>query len=209
MAKIRWSEVEGRQVSKLFFGNLYYFEYTAEASNAYYDQFPLIFVMGLPKQNSKGEKYIEGINFHYFHPRQRVEMFRTMGRFFSNKIITEEEDDDDDLDEILEKVYDKASQTTTIQMEQLEKALEKIPNDTILRAKEFKRVMFKVRKYRLARIAYRRYSLDKIRSKIVKILPQQWYDAIVETPQRFFTGSGGRMKGQRVWRESIIKTRRI
>tara|TARA_B100000029_G_scaffold763_1_gene934 strand:- start:135 stop:764 length:630 start_codon:yes stop_codon:yes gene_type:complete len=209
MAKIRWSEVEGQQVSKLFFGNLYYFEYYADPSMAYYDQFPLIFVMDLPRINATGQKYIEGINFHYFHPNHRFDLFRTMGRFFTNKIITEEEEDDDDLDEIVKEVYDKTSKTTSVQLQQLEKALDKIPNDTMLRAKEFKRVMFKVRKYRLARIAYRRYSVDKIVSKIIKILPQQWYDAIAETPQRFFTGSGGKMKGERVWRESIIKTRRI
>lgn len=209
MAKIRWSDVEGIQVSKLFFGNMYYFEYLAKRSIKYYDSFPLIFVMGLPKVNERGEKYIEGINFHYFHPNERAVMLRTMGRFFTNKIITEDEEDDDDLDEIISKVYDNSTKTKKEEMDELGEALKNIPNDTMLRAKEFKKIMFKSRKYKLARTAFRRYSLEKIQSRIVKILPQQWYTAIMETPQRFFTGKGGKLKGGRVWRESLIRTRRI
>jgi|TARA_B110000495_G_scaffold199231_1_gene212325 hypothetical protein len=209
MAKIRWSNVEGEQVSKLFFGNMYYFEYLADASEMYFDSFPLIFVMGLPKRNGKGEKYIEGINFHHYHPDERIALFRTMSKFFTNKIVTDDDEDDDDLDKILSSVYDMSVKTETEEMIELERALEKIPNDTVLRAKEFKRIMFAGRKYKLAQIAFRRYNLMKIKDKIIKILPQQWYDAMMETPQRFFTGNREKIKGQRVWRESLIKSRRI
>ncbi|MBT4654929.1 MAG: hypothetical protein HOB59_03520 [Gammaproteobacteria bacterium] len=209
MSKIRWSNVDGVQVSKLFFGNMYYFEYLADVSEIYFDSFPLIFVMGLPKSNDKGKKYVEGINFHHFHPRERISLFRTMSRFFTNNIITDEDEDDNDLDEIISKVYDNSTKTKEEEMEELEKSLKKIPNDTLLRAREFKKVMFSSRKYRLARVAFRRYNLNNINSRIIRILPQQWYDAIVETPQRFFTGNRGKIKGERVWRESIIKSRRI
>jgi len=118
-------------------------------------------------------------------------------------------EDDNDLDEIISKVYDNSTKTKEEEMEELEKSLKKIPNDTLLRAREFKKVMFSSRKYRLARVAFRRYNLNNINSRIIRILPQQWYDAIVETPQRFFTGNRGKIKGERVWRESIIKSRRI
>ena len=105
MSKIRWSNVDGVQVSKLFFGNMYYFEYLADVSEIYFDSFPLIFVMGLPKSNDKGKKYVEGINFHHYHPRERISLFRTMSRFFTNNIITDEDEDDNDhRDEYLELV---------------------------------------------------------------------------------------------------------
>ena len=39
MSKIRWSNVDGVQVSKLFFGNMYYFEYLADVSEIYFDSF--------------------------------------------------------------------------------------------------------------------------------------------------------------------------
>ena len=132
-----------------------------------------------------------------------------MSRFLSNKIVTDEDEDDDDLDKILSSVYDMSVKTQTEEMTKLENALEKIPNDTMLRAKEFKRIMFSSRKYKLSQIAFRRYNLKKIKDKVIKILPQQWYDAIMETPQRFFTGNREKIKGQRVWRESLIKSRRI
>jgi hypothetical protein len=209
MAKIRWSEVEGEQVSRLYFGNMYYFEYFTNKEEKYFDSFPLVFILGLPQTNEQGKKYIEGINFHHFHPNVRISLFRTMSRFFTNKVITDEDQDDDKLDELVKRVYDKSTKTEKEEMDELEKAMKKIPNDTLLRAKEFKKIMFSSRKYKFARVAFRRYNLDKIKSKIIKILPQQWYDAIVETPQRFFTGKGGKIKGERIWRESLIKSRRI
>lgn len=209
MAKIRWSKVEGERVSKLYFGNMYYFEYFAKPSVKYFDSFPLVFILGLPQVNEQGEKYIEGVNFHYFHPNERITLFRTMSRFFTNKVITDEDEDDDDLDKMFDRVYDKSTKTEKEEMDELEKAMKNISNDTLLRAREFKKIIFSSRKYRLAKVAFRRYNLNKIQSKIIKILPQQWYDAIVETPQRFFTGNRGKIKGERIWRESLIKSRRI
>lgn len=208
MAKIRWSNVEGEQVGKLYYGNMYYFEYLT-SSPKYFDSFPLIFVLGVPQFNEQGKKYIEGINFHYFHPDERILLFRTMSRFFTNKVITDEDEDDDDLDEMFNRVYDKSTKTEKEEMDELEEAMKKIPDDTVLRAREFKKILFASRKYRLARVAFHRYSLDNIKSKIIKILPKQWYDAIIETPQRFFTGEGAKIKGERIWRESLIKSRRI
>ena len=45
MAKIRWSDIEGQQVSQFFLGEMYQFEYETFEADKYYDAFPVIFVL--------------------------------------------------------------------------------------------------------------------------------------------------------------------
>ena len=219
MAKIRWSDIEGQQVSQFFLGEMYQFEYETFEADKYYDAFPVIFVLRRNQKNKvTGEKYIDGINFHYYDLPRRIELFRSMARFFTNKIITDEEEDDNALDEAINKITSviTTSKTLAARMEMLKfgekdpiaEAMSKIPEDTILRAREFRNLIMVSRKFRAAKVAYRRYSVDKIRSKIIRVEPKQWYTAVVERSQRFFTKDFAKIKGQRVWQETLIKLRR-
>ena len=90
----------------------------------------------------------------------------------------------------------------------LAQAMNKIPDDTVLRAREYRNLVMVSRKFRAAKVAYRRYSVDKIRSKIIRVEPKQWYTAVVERSPRFFTHEQAKIKGQRVWQETLIKLRR-
>ena len=65
MAKIRWSNIEGQQVSQFYLGDMYQFEYETELADVYFDAFPLVFVLRRNMKNrTTGEKYFEGFNFH-------------------------------------------------------------------------------------------------------------------------------------------------
>ena len=87
MAKIRWSDIEGQQVSQFFLGEMYQFEYETFEADKYYDAFPVIFVLRRNQKNrTTGDKYIDGVNFHYYDLPRRIELFRSMARFFTNKI---------------------------------------------------------------------------------------------------------------------------
>ena len=223
MAKIRWSDIEGQQVSQFFLGEMYQFEYETFEADKYYDAFPVIFVLRRNQKNkTTGDKYIDGVNFHYYDLPRRIELFRSMSRFFTNKILTDEEEDDDDLDNVIGEItkVTTTSKTLSARIDTLKhmknlnmndpiaKAMSQIPDDTYLRAREYRNLAMVSRKYRAAKVAYRRYSVDKIRSKIIRIEPKQWYAAVVERSQRFFTTDFAKIKGQRVWQETLIKLRR-
>ena len=219
MAKIRWSNIGGQQVSQLLLGDMYQFEYETTLADKYFDAFPLIFILRRNKVSSQGEKYFEGINFHYYDLPRRISLFRTLSRFFTNKVITDEEEDDDELDRVINKITDTRTSSKTLaarieslrddrEKDELARAMENIPDDTFLRAREFRTICMISRKYRAAKVAYRRYNYDKILSKIVRVPPKKWYEAVVERSQRFFTKDLGKIKGQRVWQETLIKLRR-
>ena len=219
MAKIRWSNIEGQQVSQFYLGDMYQFEYETELADFYFDAFPLVFVLRRNMKNrTTGEKYFEGVNFHYYDLPKRIELFRSMSRFFTNKVITDEEEDDDEIDEIINEIVsvtttskDLASRIELIkgrETDPLAEAMSKIPDDTFLKAREYRNIIMVSRKHRAAKLAWRRYNPKKIISKIVKIPPSKWYEAVIERSQRFFTSNMGKIKGQRVWKEQLIKLRR-
>lgn len=184
MSKLKWTKTKGEKTTKLLLGNLYFFEYITFNSENYFDAFPLIFLLSRNKKNNEGKKYFEGINFHYFEPDVRIQMFRTMSRFFTNNILIDEEKKDIQL------------------------LMEKIPDDTILRAREFRKVIFTMKKYKAFKIAFHRYDFNNIQSGILKISPKQWYEALNEKTQRFFSKDFDKIRSQRIWKESLIRLRR-
>ena len=84
---------------------------------------------------------------------------------------------------------------------------DEIEEDTRLRVKSFRKMILESRKFRHARVAFHRYSLDNVRSKIIKISPIIWDNIILEQAEKFVTGAGGRMNSEKVFRESLIKSR--
>lgn len=219
MASIRWSNIEGQQASQFYLGDMYQFEYETEVADFYFDAFPLVFVLRRNLKNkTTGEKYFEGVNFHYYDLPKRIELFRSMSRFFTNKVITDEEDDDDDVDEVIKEIIDVKTTSKTLaarleltsdrDKDPLAEAMSKIPEDTFLKAREYRNIIMISRKHRAGKLAWRRYSAKKIISKVVRVPPSKWYEAVVERSQRFFTSNMGKIKGQRVWKEQLIKLRR-
>jgi len=73
--------IEGKPTSTLVSGNMYFYQYIAEPTVAFYDAFPLIFMI-----RRKGTNF-EGINFHYLSTERRLELFKLMKDFFSTDTV--------------------------------------------------------------------------------------------------------------------------
>ena len=76
-------------------------------------------------------------------------------------------------------------------------------------SKYFLNFMWKVRKYRPARVCYRHYKMKNIRGgKVIKIDTGDW-DQILQQPkvEKFVTPSMGIYSPERVWKESLKEIR--
>ena len=76
-------------------------------------------------------------------------------------------------------------------------------------SKYFLKFMWKVRKYRPARVCYRHYKMKNIRGgKIIRIDTGDW-DNVIQQPkvEKFVTSSLGIYSPERVWKESLKQIR--
>ena len=73
-------------------------------------------------------------------------------------------------------------------------------------ASEFRKRMSKVRKFRPAKIAFKRYNTDNIiAGKIIRIAPEDWDAAIQEPVERFINSKGNKLSSKKIWKETLIK----
>ena len=73
-------------------------------------------------------------------------------------------------------------------------------------AAEFRKLMVKVRKYKLAKVAFKRYNIDSIiAGKIIRIKPEDWDQAILEPVERFINYQGNKISSKKIWKETLIE----
>ena len=84
---------------------------------------------------------------------------------------------------------------------------DELSEDTRLRVKTFRQLILTTRKFRFAKEAIHRYRMENIRSKIIRISPVSWHTAVLEDAEKFITATGGKKESQRVYRETLLKTR--
>ena len=84
---------------------------------------------------------------------------------------------------------------------------DEITEDTRLRVKAYRQIILTTRKYRFARAAIHRYRMENIRSKIIRISPTSWNTAVLQKAEKFVMGAGGKKESQRVFRETLLKTK--
>jgi hypothetical protein len=82
-----------------------------------------------------------------------------------------------------------------------------LSEDTRLRVKTFRQLILTTRKFRFAKETIHRYRMENIRSKIIRISPTSWHTAILEDAEKFITPTGGKKESQKVYRETLLKTR--
>lgn len=73
---------------------------------------------------------------------------------------------------------------------------------------DFKRVTLGLRTYRDARVSYRRYILNNIKSKIIRVVPTNWLNSIKKENHKFVTKKGGKFLAKRVWKHTLIESRK-
>ena len=85
---------------------------------------------------------------------------------------------------------------------------DELSEDTRLRVKTFRQLVLTSRKFRFAKASFHRYRLENIRSKIIKISPTSWHTAILEEAEKFITPSNKKKESLKIYRETLLKTRR-
>ena len=71
-------------------------------------------------------------------------------------------------------------------------------------AAEFRKLMVKVRKYRPAKVAFKRYNIESIiAGKIIRIKPEDWDEAIQEPVERFINPKGQKVSSKKIWKEML------
>jgi len=83
-----------------------------------------------------------------------------------------------------------------------------IEEETLLNARPFKKILLSSRKYRNAKVSYRRYLTPRIASKIIKVNPTEWENAIRLPTEKFIIGTGGKYNKAQVWKTTLIKSRK-
>jgi len=60
-----------------------------------------------------------------------------------------------------------------------------ITEDTILQVVGFRKIMFKVKKYKAAKVIFKKYKIKNVRSKIIEINPNDWLSTIKQPLEKF------------------------
>ena len=152
----------GVQTARMLSGNMYFYRYSAEDGNEFYDAFPLIFML------RKRGNIFEGINFHYLNLTRRRELFDQVIKFMDTPSIEE--------------------------------------NSRIL-VKSYRKIIMMSRSYILGKITLHRYKRSNITSRITRISPENWSDAISSPSERFLIPNGGILSSSRIWRKTFQRIR--
>ena len=83
-----------------------------------------------------------------------------------------------------------------------------IEKDTRLRVKSFRKLILTSKKYRDARVIIHKYKRSNIRSVILKIDPNNWKSVLNEEIELFKIPNGGKLPSPKVWRKTLIESRK-
>jgi hypothetical protein len=95
-------------------------------------------------------------------------------------------------------------------LDDLEKLSPNLHRSPVAFAKFFKGLLFTMRKFRPAKVCYRRYVIKNIRGgKILRIPKENWRD-LLTTPkvEHFVTSTFGKYASERVWKNSLVEMRK-
>ena len=84
---------------------------------------------------------------------------------------------------------------------------EGIDGTTILLAKKFEKIIFISKKFKGAKVAFRKYKKGNIKSKIIEVDPSNWLSALEQKAEMFFTSEGKKVSSMLVWKNSLVKLR--
>ncbi len=82
--------------------------------------------------------------------------------------------------------------------------------DTRVRIKAFRQLVYTSKRFSFARATIHRYKMNNIRSKVLRILPEDWKETATEfriSSRQFVTNDGGFKPINTIFRETYLKTR--
>ena len=77
-------KVEGKKVSKVKLGSMYFFKYLPKEPTSPYDIYPMVFVI---RRMSGG---FEGVNYHHLLLKRRILLFENMNPYFTDVPLEED-----------------------------------------------------------------------------------------------------------------------
>ena len=80
---------------------------------------------------------------------------------------------------------------------------------TKLFARKFRGMIQTNKRFRHAKVIYKRYKAEDVQSKILQVHPLDWELAITVPTERFKTKSGGRTMSKKMWIKSAKLARNI
>ena len=83
-----------------------------------------------------------------------------------------------------------------------------IETKTRLRVKVLRKILLVSRKYKQAKVSFHRYQKRNIRSTIIKVDPNNWSSIILEPVELFKIPKKGKMPSAKVWRKTLIDSRK-
>jgi hypothetical protein len=174
-------KIQGQRVPRIYSAKFYFFKYLTYApTNRYYNMYPLVFSLGKVPK-LKGQSSLSDSGSGGGDSLFRGLDFHYLPIPMRLHLLNE-------LRSISPDLY----------------------QSPVAFAKYFLKFMWKVRKYRPARVCYRHYKLKNIRGgKIIKIDLNDW-DTIIQQPkvEKFVTASLGIYSPERVWKESLKEIRK-
>ena len=82
-----------------------------------------------------------------------------------------------------------------------------ITENTILFAKAFQKIIQISKKFRGAKVSFRKYKKDNIKSKIIEVHPADWLLSLEQPAEMFITNAGKKVNSMLVWKDSLVKQR--
>jgi hypothetical protein len=178
--------IEGQRITRIYSAKFYFFKYITYNPNEYYNVFPLVFSLGKVPKSKKSHS----------HGTQSEMSDSGAGG-------------GDSLFRGLDFHYLPPEMRIPL-LDELRKISPDLYRSPVAFSKFFRNLMWKVRKYRSARVCYRHYIIKNIKGgKILRIHKDNWNDLLM-TPkvEHFVTSTFGKYSSERVWKNSLKEMRK-
>ena len=80
---------------------------------------------------------------------------------------------------------------------------EDVEEKTILFVKTFRKIIQKSKIFRSAKVSFRKYKKENIKSKIIEVNPNDWLLSLQQPAEMFITSEGKKKTSVSVWKETL------
>ena len=80
---------------------------------------------------------------------------------------------------------------------------EDVEEKTILFVKTFRIIIQKSKIFRSAKVSFRKYKKENIKSKIIEVNPNDWLLSLQQPAEMFITSEGKKIKSRSVWKKTL------
>ena len=78
-----------------------------------------------------------------------------------------------------------------------------ITEETILFAKKFSKIIQRSKIFKSAKVSFRKYKKENIKSKIIEVNPNNWLLSLQQPAEMFITLEGKKIKSMSVWKKTL------